>query len=542
MISEMTSQTAEILARQTLETNRVAVFIVAYNAERHIGKVLKRIPAWIAERLVEVYIIDDHSSDNTVSTSRNIAWPEECAPLRIYRTPYNQGYGGNQRLGYLYAIEKGHDIVVLLHADGQYAPEALPNLLAPYAEGADVVFGSRFIRPAHAIRGGMPLYKWVGNRILTRLQNTILGVRMSEMHSGYRSYRLSVLKQIPFHRNSLGFDFDADIIVQLHAAGYSITEVPIPTYYGDEICRVNGLHYAWQCIKTSLKYRLMQYEIFYDPKFDIRHPADCYTSKSTPKSVHHFIRELPLAPGTTLIDVGGGRGEAVGRALAGRGIRVTCIDQKADCVDTQITQFKVDLDESWERQFAAEQYDTALALDVLEHLVSPEQAAAEIFNRVKSGGKLYASTGNVAFLPVRLSLLLGWFNYGRRGILDMTHRRLFTAASFWRLLRNAGFRVDRLIGFGMPLTDLSRSQSRWLRFLEGALSWLARRWPKMFAYQVLIECTRADSAGDLMGQVFAENLVGRSEASVESVAASGASRIEHVSQEPKRPRGFATSK
>jgi glycosyltransferase involved in cell wall biosynthesis len=490
-------------ARRVLEENRVAIFIVAYNAERHIKKVLERIPTWVAERLTEIFVIDDRSSDNTFAVATKVEWPSQYAPLRIFRTPYNQGYGGNQRLGYLYAIEQSFDIVVLLHGDGQYAPEALPFILAPYESGTDAVFGSRFINPLGAIKGGMPLYKWVGNRILTRMQNLILGAKMSEMHSGYRSYRTSALRQIPFTNNSLGFDFDADIIVQFHAAGFHITEVPIPTYYGDEICHVNGMLYAWQCVKTAVKYRLMQFEIFYDPKFDIRRQFQkVYTTKQATTSLHHFIRHLPLEPGSRLIDVGGGDGEAVGRAFADRGVAVTSIDQSADPADSQIRQFHVDLDQPWERQFEVEAYDTAIALDVLEHLKSPERGVAEIFRYLKDGGKLYASTGNVAFLPVRLALLLGWFNYGRRGILDLTHKRLFTVDSFRRLLKNAGFRIDRLIGFGPPLADLASERSRIFKLADRLLARLARAWPRLFAYQILIECTRTGSPADLMRQTF----------------------------------------
>jgi glycosyltransferase involved in cell wall biosynthesis len=490
-------------ALRVLEGNRVAIFIVAYNAERHIKKVLERIPTWVAERLTEIFVIDDHSSDNTFAVATKVEWPSQYAPLRIFRTPYNQGYGGNQRLGYLYAIEQGFDIVVLMHGDGQYAPEALPFILAPYEDGTDAVFGSRFINPLDAIKGGMPLYKWVGNRILTRAQNLILGAKMSEMHSGYRSYRTSALRQIPFTSNSLGFDFDADIIVQIHAAGFHITEVPIPTYYGDEICHVNGMLYAWQCVRTAVKYRLMQFEIFYDPKFDIRRQVPgVYTTKRATTSLHYFIRRLPLEPGSRLIDVGGGDGEAVGRAFADRGVDVTCIDQSADLADSQIRQFDVDLDQPWERQFEVESYDAAIALDVLEHLKSPEQGVAEIFKHLKSGGKLYASTGNVAFLPVRLALLSGWFNYGRRGILDLTHKRLFTVDSFRRLLKNAGFRIDRVFVFGPPLADLASGRSKIFEVADRLLSRLARAWPRLFAYQILIECTRTDSPADLMRQTF----------------------------------------
>jgi glycosyltransferase involved in cell wall biosynthesis len=505
-MSSYSNQTDE-LARRTLEENRVAIFIVAYNAERHIEKVLKRIPAWIAENLAEIFIIDDHSTDNTVAVANKVEWPPHYAPLHIFRTPYNQGYGGNQRLGYLYAIERGIDIVILLHGDGQYAPEALPHILAPYSEEADAVFGSRFINPIDAMKGGMPLYKWVGNRILTRMQNLILGTRMSEMHSGYRSYRISTLRRIPFESNSLGFDFDADIIVQLHAAGFRITEVPIPTYYGDEICHVNGLRYAWQCVKTAFKFRLMQFEIFYDPKFDIRvKETNVYSTKHAPTTLHYFVRQLPLAPGTALIDVGGGDGNAVSRAFVERGIDVTCIDQFADIKDLSISQFAVDLDEPWESQFEARQYDTALALDVLEHLKSPEQGATEIFKYLKCDGKLYASSGNVAFLPLRLALLLGWFNYGRRGILDLTHRRLFTVESFRRLLKNAGFRIDSVIGFGPPLVDLTGGRSWLINLLDRALARLARMWPGLFAYQILIVCTRPDSPADLMQQTFPQTV------------------------------------
>ena len=494
---------ANELARRTLEQNRVAIFIVAYHPEKQIGGVLSRIPSWIAEGVAEVFIIDDHSTDDTVATVGEGTWPRHYAPLRIYHTPYQQGYGGNRRLGYLYAIDQGFDIVVLLHADGQYAPEALPDILAPYAEGADAVFGSRFLEPGAARRGGMPLYKLLGNRLSTRLQNRILKTQMSEMHSGYRSYRTSVLEQIPFACNSLGFDFDADIMVQLQAAGRSVVEVPVPTYHGTEIGRVNGTFYAWACVKTALRYRLMQYEMFYDQKFDIRSdPRSLYTTKQASTSLHTFMRRLELPTETRLIDVGGGRSEAVGRSFADRGIEVTCIDRHANPSDPLIKQFAADLDEPWLGQFRGEdRFDVAIALDVLEHLKSPEQTAAEIFGCLKLGGKLYASTGNVAFLPLRLTLLMGRFNYGRRGILDLTHRRLFTLNSFQRLLKQAGFRVERVIGFGPPLSDLKQGQSRVFALLDRVSSWLARHWPSLFAHQILIECVRLSSPADLKRQV-----------------------------------------
>jgi glycosyltransferase involved in cell wall biosynthesis len=495
------------LALRTLDRNRVAIFIVAYNAEKYIKDVLKRIPAWVAEKLAEIYVIDDHSTDDTFGVAEKIEWPAHYAPLRIYRTPYNQGYGGNQRLGFLYAIERGFDIVVLLHGDGQYAPEALPMILAGYESGADAVFGSRFLKPLDAIKGGMPFYKWVGNRILTKIQNTVLGAKMSEMHSGYRSYRTSVLAKIPFAKNSLDFDFDADIIVQLHAAGFRVAEIPIPTYYGDEICHVNGMRYAWQCVKTSIIYRLMQYELFYDPKFDIRRGSqNLYTAKYSPTSLHYYIRNIPFLQNSRILDVGGGNGAEVGKSLAARGMDVTSIDQYADTSDTAVRQYVVDLDRPWASQFPTQfpidKFDCVLALDVLEHLRSPELGVKEIFGCLGRNGKLYASTGNVAYLPLRIVLLFGWFNYGRRGILDMTHCRLFTIGSFKRMLKNAGFRVERVIGFGPPIADSVARGGRILNLVDRLLSFAAKKWPSMFAYQILAECVKTDSPADLMPQTF----------------------------------------
>jgi len=147
------------LATQTLAENRVAVFIVCYNAERHIEEVLGRIPDWVSGKLAEVFVIDDSSQDGTVQRAVAAEWTHAGVPLRIFRTPYNQGYGGNQRLGFLYAIAQGFDIVVLLHGDGQYAPEFLPDILAEYSgpQGADAVYGSRFMTRWGALKGGMPL-------------------------------------------------------------------------------------------------------------------------------------------------------------------------------------------------------------------------------------------------------------------------------------------------------------------------------------------------------------------------------------------------
>ncbi len=233
---------------------RILIFIVAYNAEKTINSVLHRIPDCLRAKNVEVLVIDDFSKDETFSKGLAHPNPDKDFKITMLRTPENQGYGGNQKLGYRYAIDHGFDIVALVHGDGQYAPEKLTDLLGPFFQGgADAVFGSRMMNKGDALKGGMPLYKWVGNQVLTKFQNTLLGTRLSEFHSGYRLYSTEALRQVPFERNSNDFHFDTEIIIQFVMKKLRIVELPIPTFYGDEICHVNGLRYAWDVCRAMLR-------------------------------------------------------------------------------------------------------------------------------------------------------------------------------------------------------------------------------------------------------------------------------------------------
>ena len=246
---------------------RVLIFIVAYHAETTIADVVRRIPAALLEEYdFELLIIDDSSKDKTFELSHELSRrPDIPFNIHVLFNPANQGYGGNQKLGYRYAIDHGYDFVALLHGDGQYAPECLPALLKPLAQdAAAAVFGSRLITPNGALQGGMPLYKYVGNRILTWIQNRLLRTNLSEFHSGYRIYSVEALRSIPFERNSNGFRFDTEIIIQLIVAKLPIVELPIPTFYGNEICRVNGIPYAIAVVLASLRARLQEWSLFYD--------------------------------------------------------------------------------------------------------------------------------------------------------------------------------------------------------------------------------------------------------------------------------------
>jgi glycosyltransferase involved in cell wall biosynthesis len=234
---------------------KIGVFIIAYNAVNHLIKTINRIPAETYAQVEEIFVIDDCSKDNTYMAALGYKHTENVEKLTVHRNEKNQGYGGNQKVGYQYAIDRGLDIVALVHGDGQYAPEALPLLLEPLVKGeADMVFGSRMSEPGRALKGGMPLYKYAGNRILTYAQNKLSGMNLSEYHSGYRLYSVAALKQIPFQSFTNNWHFDTQIILALAERNMRIKELPIPTYYGDEICHVNGIPYAAHCLLTSYRF------------------------------------------------------------------------------------------------------------------------------------------------------------------------------------------------------------------------------------------------------------------------------------------------
>jgi len=237
---------------------RIGILVVAYNAESTLRGVLHRIPRQIVDKIDEIFVFDDASQDATHDVGKACAEELPHAKLSIFKNPVNLMYGGNQARGYMYAMERGLDIVVLLHGDGQYAPEVMQDLLTPLESGAaDMVMGSRMMVKGAALKGNMPMYKYVGNKVLTWIENTLAGTRLTEFHSGYRAYSVDALRNIPLGRMTYNWHFDTQIILQFLKAGYRITEVPIPTYYGDEICHVNGILYAMHCAWEALKHAVL---------------------------------------------------------------------------------------------------------------------------------------------------------------------------------------------------------------------------------------------------------------------------------------------
>lgn len=471
---------------QILNNKKVALFIIAYQAENTIYKTIERIPRGIADNFAKIFLIDDCSQDKTLDRAAAAFAAFGIKNSVIIQTPFNQGYGGNQKLGYKFAIENNYDYVIMLHGDGQYPPEFLPTIIECFEDPKiAAVFGSRMIVRYAALKGGMPFYKWLGNIVLTRIENKILGTNLSEFHSGYRAYAVPALKALPFQLNSNNFHFDTDIIIQLMANDFKIKEIPMPTHYGDEICRVDGLKYFWNCLKSVIKFRLHKMGIFYQPNFDIETPTKRnYDLKKNPNTLHRYVLDLPWNKEDEAADLGANDGELAAN-IAPLVKKITAVDIQKPAEGNGATAVQMDLNSDFDRVLGGEKFNKVIALDIIEHLNDPEEAMLKINNILKTGGKLYISTANIAFWITRLALLCGWFNYGKKGILDKTHHRLFTLKSFQRLLKNSGFKIEKIVGFGPPIAD-EISDKGFFYLLDGIASLLAKIKPSLFSFNFLV--------------------------------------------------------
>ncbi|RLG20149.1 glycosyltransferase family 2 protein [Candidatus Micrarchaeota archaeon] len=212
---------------------KIIIFIPTYNAAETLPLVIDRIPGRLKKRVKEILIIDNASPDNTYMTAVNYKADRKMHNMQVIRNEKNLGYGGSQKKAYQYAIDKGYDIIVMLHGDAQYAPEKIPLILKPLETGeADMVFGSRM--RGDPLGGGMPVWRYFGNRIITVAENFVLGLNLSEFHSGFRAFSCKALQNIPFTRCANDYHFDTDILIQFRLADMRIAEEPIPTHYGRE--------------------------------------------------------------------------------------------------------------------------------------------------------------------------------------------------------------------------------------------------------------------------------------------------------------------
>ena len=476
--------------RARCQGKRIGILIVTYNAVSTLAKVLKRITPQVWENVEEIAVFDDASADDTYEMALGIKALRNLPKLTVLKHEKNLGYGGNQKAGYRYFLEKDFDIVVLLHGDGQYAPEILSHLYSPIVRGeADAVFGSRMMKTyGGPLKGGMPLYKYVGNRILSSFENRLLGLDLTEFHSGYRAYSLHALRQIDLSRSTNDFHFDTEIIIKLHHQHYRIHEVPIPTYYGTELCYVNGMKYARNVVKAVWRYKQTCRSVKRYPEFQeyfIHYPL-----KLSRGSSHSYVLQM-VGTNREVLDLGCGEG-LLAEELRKQGNRITGVDELPQAAREGALEeyYSADLDAGIApvlRELAGRRFDRILLLDVLEHLRRPERILEDCHQALRRDGVVIISLPNVANITVRLMLLCGRFNYAERGILDKTHLRFFTRKTARRFIEEHGFRVVEQKMTVMPLEIVLglSNENRIMKAINRTLLVLTRLFPSLLGYQCM---------------------------------------------------------
>lgn len=470
---------------------QVLVFIIAYDAANEICSVLERIDKKLFNsHQIHFLVLDDASSDATAAIASKWVREQSIGNVTVLRNPVNQGYGGNQKLGYRFALDSGFGLVIMLHGDGQYAPELLPRFMDVWQQTkADVILGSRMANPRGARAGGMPFYKLVGNRVLTGVQNLLTGQNLSEYHTGYRAYSTAFLGSVPFESDTNDFHFDTEILLQAFHVGAKIEEIPIPTHYGNEVCHVNGMRYAKDVLFATLQFALHQYGMLCSLKYQEIKPA------------RHTRRDGMLYPAQTMawdlirqtrtsriLDIGGGLGVSEG-ACKEMGAEVKSIEPAEVRAVPALDPFS---------------FGMVLLLDVIPRLERPEQMLLDLRNAstslvsIQSSPALAVSVPNIAFASIRAGLLFGRFNYAERGILHISQRRLFTRSALERMLRDCGYIIQGIRPLPVPFGKVIGGPVG--RALESLSRMLASLWPGMFAFQFFVICRPLPGVRQVLAQ------------------------------------------
>ncbi len=251
----------EFRERPERDIRKVVVVMPAYNAESTIERTYKSIPEGTVDEFI---LVDDCSKDNTADVARSLG-------IKVIRHEQNKGYGGNQKTCYDTALKTGADIVVMIHPDYQYDGRITPAVVSLLKTGTvDVILGSRIRSRRETLEGGMPIYKYLSNRMLTIFENVMLGQNAGDLHTGFRAYAREVLETINYHSNSDDFVFDSEFLAQSVFHGFRIGDVPIPTRYFDEASSINfrrSTKYGIQTVLVMLKFKLAQWGLVRSPLF-----------------------------------------------------------------------------------------------------------------------------------------------------------------------------------------------------------------------------------------------------------------------------------
>lgn len=473
----------------------ILVVVSAYQGVAALGETLGRIDPALLPLIREITVFDDFSESEAEKDFRSLAQTATWPKLRYVRTPRRYEYGENLKNCFDYAIGGGFDYLIILRGDGTYDPACLPLFLAAaLVDKVDVVVGDR--------TGGAGSVRLTANRFLSLAEEIALHMHLRDYHCGYRLIATRVLGRIPYALNVNDFLFDLHLLIQLRCLGIPIATVRVPAFHDTSVRAGQMAAYAMRAIRIALGYRFHQLHFLRRATYFVD-LGERYTLKRNRFSSHMQILDA-IAPGSKVLDVGCGQ-SLLAEEYARRGITVVGIDTiPAEKVSPFVHHYlRRDLEMPLELPFGRD-FDYIILSDIVEHIANRDALVRSLRRYLKLEGKLIASTGNVAIWFYRLSLLLGRFEYGPKGILDRTHVHLFTLDSFTRFFWEKGYRLVALRFTPVPFEVVFSSTGR-SALVEAITRWYqyaARLWPRMFAYQFILSCTFRSYESALGEQAF----------------------------------------
>jgi 2-polyprenyl-3-methyl-5-hydroxy-6-metoxy-1,4-benzoquinol methylase len=444
-----------------------------------IRKTLERLPEPVDEWIDEVVVMLDRPSDGPLPPTAELPAGRRLE-LRFHRPPRDAGYGAARKAAFEYANLKGFDHAIVMRGDASHPPELVPQLImAALDRPRELVLATR--------RGSAGATSRTLHGVSTLVQNKILGLRLRDYAASFRVYPVDALQRIPFQLDADDSLFDAEILLQFRALGVAIHEEPLLEGGPGDGSGNDEVSQAADAVKTALAYRLHQAHLTRDGRFLVDRDIH-YTLKLSDTSSHMQIVGA-IRPGSRVLDLGCSQG-LLARPLLEKEVRVTGVDVGAgERLARELAEYhQRDLEEALDIPCERE-FDYVVCADVIEHVMNRGQLLRSARRYLKRDGRLIISTPNIALWFYRLSLLIGRFEYGPRGVLDETHVHLFTGATFRREVERAGFEVvaQRVTALPFEVVFESTGRSRFVRGLASAYHALARFWPSLFAYQYVLE-------------------------------------------------------
>ena len=461
---------------------RVGLFLFDCADAATVARTLASIPESVQGRLVEVVVMDDRVGADALPA---LADADVASKLDVvvHRNPREHGFGGARKAAFEYARLKRFDGIVCMRAGVGHPPAALTDLLGALAESPDaLVLASR-----GGPRARTPGWRWLAHALWAVVLNRILGVRLADYGTSFRAIPAAVLARIPYHADADDRVFDVHTLIQWRALDAPVREVRVAPAWVESQDAGEGLRFALRALATALGYRLHQLHVIRRGRYFVDEGVH-YTLKLSSTGSHmQIVNAIP--EGSRVLDLGCSQGLLAG-PLREKGVAVVGVDvrEPSEVAEELEAYYQRDLEEPLDLP-TGRVFDYVVVSDVIEHLRNRTELLRGARRYLREGGRLIISTPNVALWFYRLSLLIGRFEYGPRGVLDETHVHLFTRASFRRQVEKAGFHVleQRVTALPFEVVFESTGRSRLVRSASRFYHGLARLWPGLFAYQNILE-------------------------------------------------------